>query len=38
MLEHPEISSRQIAKIFGVGKSVTERLSYFTDRKKFIKK
>lgn len=34
MLENPQISSREIARIFNVGKSVTERLSFFTDRKR----
>ena len=36
MLEHPNESARSIAKIFGVPRSVTERLSFFTDRKKQI--
>lgn len=34
MLEHPNESSRSIAKLFGVSKSVTERLSVYTERKK----
>lgn len=37
MLENPNISSREIAKIFGVSKSVTERLAYFTDREFVLK-
>lgn len=36
MLEHPDESSRSIAKLFGVSKSVTERLSFFTDRRREI--
>lgn len=37
MIQNPNISSRKIAKIFNVSRSVTERLAYFTDRKFILK-
>ena len=36
LINHPEVSSREVARIFGVSKSVTERLCFFTDRKRVL--